>query len=348
MMKKKKILLLGGTGAMGSHLVEVLNRSNEWEIFVTTRNNQNNNSDNITYILGNARDYNFINDVCQNHFDAIVDFMNYNLDEFEKNYEVLLKATDHYLFLSSSRVYTNSPLINEQTKRLLDTSKDAEFLKTNRYALRKAREENILKKSPYLNWTIIRPYITYSNRRLQLGVYEKEEWLYRILNDKPLVIRKDILDKYTTLTYGRDVAAIIANIIGDNSTLLKAINPVTSENIRWQEILELYVTIIREKLGKEPKIFYSNELSRIEELFEGGYNTKYDRLWNRVFDNEVAKKYLPYKEFKGIKDGLTDCLSEFINDWLVLGNDIFGVINPDYDIIMNEMSDSFTEEKWKR
>ena len=332
---------------MGNHLVNVLKNNDDWSIFVTTRNINNQNSDNITYIIGNARDYDFISEVCQNHFDAIVDFMNYNLDEFNKNYELLLKATDHYLFLSSSRVYTNDTLINEKTKRLLDTSKDDEFLKTNRYALRKAREENILKQSSYQNWTIIRPYITYSNRRLQLGVYEKEEWLYRLLNNKPLVIRKEILDKNTTLTYGRDVAIIMAKIIEDNTTLLKTINPVTSESIKWQNVLELYLLIIKEKLGKEPTIYYSNELSRIEELFEGGYNTKYDRLWNRVFDNKETLKYLPSKEFKGIKEGLTECLSEFIDDWLVKGNDIFGVINTDYDIIMDEICDSLRRKNGK-
>ncbi len=337
MIRKKKILLLGGTGAMGTHLVDVLTKDNTWDIYVTTRNTDKKSTSRVNYIAGNARDYNFICNVCKNNYDVIVDFMNYNLDEFENNYEVLLKATDHYLFLSSSRVYANSDMINEDTPRLLDTIDDEEFLKTNRYALRKAREENILMNSKYSNWTIIRPYITYSNRRLQLGVYEKEEWLYRLLNDKPLVVRKDILDKYTTLTYGHDIAINLYNILSTKDTLLKRINVSTNEYIKWQEILDLYVTIIKEKTGKNPKIYFSNDLTKIEELFEGGYNTKYDRLWNRKFDNKESIKYLPSKKYKKIRDGLSECLSEFIDDWKKEGNKLFGNINLEYESIMDDI-----------
>ena len=65
--------------------------------------------------------------------------------------------------------------------RLLDVSHDSIYLKTDEYALAKARQEDILRKSGKNNWTIIRPYITYSESRLQLGVLEKEAWLYRAL-----------------------------------------------------------------------------------------------------------------------------------------------------------------------
>ena len=344
-MIKKKILLLGGTGAMGKNLVDVLLKNDKWEISVTTRNSENKNNTNINYIIGNARDYSFINEVCKNHYDVIVDFMNYNLDEFEKNYEVLLQATNHYLFLSSSRVYENSQIINENTPRLLDTINDEEFLKTNRYALRKAREEDILVKSGFKNWTIIRPYITYSDRRLQLGVYEKEEWLYRFLNDKPLVIRKDILDHYTTLTHGYDVALTIYNILDRDDTLLKHINVVTNESIKWQDILDLYISIIIEKTGKNPKVYLSNDLKEIEELFEGGYNTKYDRLWDRVFDNKESMKYFPNKNYRKIKDGLTECLSKFIDDWHKEGNSLFTNINIEFEKKMDDICKELEKEK---
>ena len=90
---------------------------------------------------------------------------------------------------------------------------DEEYLKTDEYALSKARQEKILEESGYLNWTIIRPYITYSKERLQLGIYEKEDWLYRVLNGKTIIFSKDIEKYKTTLTYGYDVANIIADLI---------------------------------------------------------------------------------------------------------------------------------------
>ena len=52
------------------------------------------------------------------------------------------------MFLSSSRVYASqeSP-IREDSMRLLDVSHDSIYLKTDEYALAKARQEDILRKS---------------------------------------------------------------------------------------------------------------------------------------------------------------------------------------------------------
>ena len=132
--------------------------------------------------------------------------------------------------------------------------------------MRKAREENILKNNKYDNWTIIRPYITYSNRRLQLGIYEKEEWLYRLLNNKDLIIRREILDKFTSLTYGLDVAKCIKNIALSGTLKSDSINLVTEQTIKWSEILSLYKKILKEKLNINPKVFVSDNLENIEIL----------------------------------------------------------------------------------
>lgn len=52
--------------------------------------------------------------------------------------------------MSSARVYAeNNALISEDSPRLLDVSTDAVYLRTNEYALAKAREENILRNSGY-------------------------------------------------------------------------------------------------------------------------------------------------------------------------------------------------------
>ena len=58
--------------------------------------------------------------------------------------------------------------------------------------LTKALQENLLRASGYKNWTIVRPYITFSDIRLQLGVYEKEQWLYRALQGRAIVSRKTL------------------------------------------------------------------------------------------------------------------------------------------------------------
>ena len=73
-------------------------------------------------------------------------------------------------------MYADSTPITEETPRLLDVCKDADYLKTDEYALAKAREENILFCSGKKKRTIIHPYITYNTERLQLGAIEKDIW----------------------------------------------------------------------------------------------------------------------------------------------------------------------------
>jgi hypothetical protein len=111
--------------------------------------------------------------------------MIYTTQSFKERVNFLLDATSQYVFFSSSRVYADSEIpITEDSSRLLDVSQDKKFLSTDEYSLAKARQENILRKSKRKNWTIIRPYITYSENRLQLGILEKEEWLYRALQGR--------------------------------------------------------------------------------------------------------------------------------------------------------------------
>lgn len=77
--------------------------------------------------------------------------------------------------------------LNEYSPRLLNVSQDKQYLATDEYALCKAGQENILKSHTKINHTIIRPYITFSEIRLQLGVYEKESWLYRAMQKKSII-----------------------------------------------------------------------------------------------------------------------------------------------------------------
>ena len=99
----RRILLLGGTGAMGEHLTRILAEQGD-DVYVTTRSCRLSER-NITYVQGNAHEITFINDLLRESWDAIVDFMVYNTDEFRVRVSQLLKATKQYIFISSARVY---------------------------------------------------------------------------------------------------------------------------------------------------------------------------------------------------------------------------------------------------
>ena len=313
----KKILVFGGTGAMGVYLVDILSKTGLYEIDVTSRSNRESTHPYLKYIKGNARDNDFMRSLLSEHYDVIIDFMNYNLDEFADRCNFLLSSCGQYVWFSSSRVYAYSETpITESSPRLLEVSQDKDFLATNRYALRKARQEDLITKSGFNNYTIIRPYITYSNERLQLGIYEKEQWLYRILKGRDLVINKNIIDKQTTLTYGYDVSLAISKLVDNQNAFGKVVQIASSENMTWREILKLYLDILKEKKNLTPRIYMSDHMQAIDELYEGGYNTIDDRVFNRHFDSSYLNKManLGGAFYKEMRRGLIDCLSDFLDN----------------------------------
>lgn len=304
---------------MGCHLAQILARKGNIRVYVTSRKYRK-NQDSVTYIQGNAHDALFLRQLLQRRWDVIVDFMVYGTEEFKGRVEALLDATNQYIFLSSSRVYAQSenPL-TEKSSRLLDATADKEYLATDEYALRKAREENTLMESGYHNWTIIRPYITYSEKRLQLGVLEKEQWLYRALKGRTIVFSKDIASRYTTLTYGYDVACCIAQLVGNPQAYRQIFHITANQSIKWEEVLGLYVEILAQR-GYNPKVKLRD--CAVNVYMPGAqYQVCYDRVYNRIFDNSKIQQVAADIQFKGPIDGIRQCLNSFLDSPEFLGID---------------------------
>ena len=307
-----RVLIFGGTGAMGIHLVRLLSDSGI-ETVVTSRK-QRSPDDNIRYIQGNAHEIDFIQTLLSERWDAIVDFMVYTTVEFQNRVTLLLGATNQYVFISSSRIYADSITpVTEASSRLLDVSQDQEFLSTDEYSLTKARQENILRESGLNNWTIIRPYITYSENRLQLGVLEKEEWLYRALQGKSIVFSSDIGERKTTMMYGLDVSKAIASLIGNKKTLGEAFHITTPESYTWNDILSIYLNSIERFTGNRPKVLLLS-LDSFMAIRGGRYQIIYDRLFNRQFNNSKIGQFVNTETFTKMESGLDFCLEEFLKN----------------------------------
>lgn len=311
-----EILILGGTGAMGGPLVQILKKEGH-ELYVTSRRKMTSKT-NLHYIQGNAKDPFFFTALLSKKYDVIIDFMVYGTEELQRRLPQLLSHTGQYCFFSSSRVYAESEqAITEDSPRLLDVCTDLEYLHTDEYALAKAREEDLLRKSKEKNWTIIRPYITYNDYRLQLGVYEKENWLYRALQGRTIVLPKDIADRRTSLTFGPDVAAAIKNLIGNEKAYGQAFHVVNTESLTWGEILEIYLDIIKKKTGMRSKVKMIDNSLGLQKVWNP-WQIKYDRMYDRLFDSSKIQKVCGIYHYKDIKSGLEECLGNFLDNpkWL--------------------------------
>jgi len=306
----KRVLILGGTGAMGVHLCELLS-DHGMSVTVTSRTPRKPHG-NIQYLLGNAKDHNFLKPILEKKWDCIVDFMVYKTEEFQQRSDILLQSTKHYLFLSSARVYANSAEpITENSPRLLDVCKDSAYLATDEYALTKARQENILFASAHKNWTVIRPYITYSKDRLQLGTMEKEDWLFRTLQGKKILMTEELLACKTTLTSGLEVASQIAALImASEQSFTQIYNTVGENGKTWDEIRCEYQNAL-EKKGAKLRVLVCSREAYLKGQ-PARYQYLYDRLYNRMFDNTKIAAISPNSSphLKNLK--LQQCVTDFL------------------------------------
>lgn len=274
-----RILLLGGTGAIGEPLCHELAQLGH-EVFVTSRRPRISTESNVLYIQGNAKKEEFLKKILLEGWDSIIDFMVWTTSEFKLRSQLFLESTSQYVFLSSYRVYADTPIIREDSPRLLDVIQDEKYLASDEYALRKARCENILFESGLTNWTIVRPSITYDGAvgRLQLGVYESAQWMWRVKQHLPVPFPKQLLDKFTTMTSGRDAAKMIGALIGKQDALGEAFTVSTKEHHTWNDVVDIYAHAI-------PLKIFPCELDVFEKAFGSVYQLRYDRMYNRVIDN---------------------------------------------------------------
>lgn len=298
--------MLGGTGAMGMYLAPEMLKLG-YQVYITSRK-EHESTDDIIYIQGNAKDKEFLSSLLKEKFDVIVDFMIYKTEEFRERYVDLLDNATHYIFLSSYRVYgdNHGNPITEDSVRLLDSVNDPEYLATDEYGLTKARQENILRSSNRKNWTIVRPAITYSKDRFQLGTMEAHDFVKRALEGKTVIFPKQMLDKYATLSWAGDVAKMISLMVMNETVMGEVYTVSTSEHHTWQEILNIY----RDILGMKVKIV---DLSVYQDIMGGPYQIKYDRMLDRIVDNTKALNAtgLRQQDLMPLKDGLEMELNNF-------------------------------------
>lgn len=308
---KMRVLLLGGTGAMGTPIAKELSLKG-YEVHITSRK-QHTDNDNIKYLVGNAMDDEFVKGLLEKKYDVIVDFMIYTEEKLKKRIERFLKSCSQYVFLSSCRVYAPShSLLTEESPRLLDVCDDEVYLKTNEYALAKAREENIIIKQKHNNWTIIRPSLTYNIGRLQLGSFEFHEWFSRVKNSKSIVFQHDLERIQVSMTHGDDVARAMALIIGNNKALGEVIQIASPENKSWKEILSIYLKAL-EEAGISYTVKWQDDSRTVSKILNREWRRKYATIVDRSFDSSKADRICGMKiEYTPMEIGLSKCLRETI------------------------------------
>lgn len=317
-MSQKKVLVIGATGAMGKYLVPKLAACG-YAVDAVALDDYDFNC-NVNLIKAQAKDFFFRTQLLQNKYDGIVDFMTYPTSELVLFLPELLELTEHYIYLSSYRVYDGSDVpIKENSPRLLDSTADIMFRNSDDYSIYKARGEDILKSWKRKNWTIVRPAITYSFLRYQLVTLEAGATVARAKLGKSVVLPETAKNVQTTMSWAGDVAEMLARLLFNEKALGEAFTVSTSEHHTWGEIADYYKDICNlNAVWIEQRDFLKIAVTEFERFpYTGSWQLVYDRLFDRVIDNSKVLETTGMKQknmrklYDGLKYEISRCPSDF-------------------------------------
>lgn len=308
-----RALLLGGTGAMGAYLQDEL-ASGGWDVVVTSRCLREPRPG-VTFAEGNAKDPAFLASLASESYNVVVDFMTWTPQAFEDVLPLLLGMSAQYVFLSSYRVFADAQVITESSPRLLEACPDRRYAAGGEYAIAKAREEDTLRASGSSGWTIVRPAITYSKERFQLGTLEAGEWLWRALRGLPVPMAREVLERECTLSWGLDVARMIARLLGNPAAYGEDFNVSTSKHQPWAEVLGLYRDMLDFEVREVPLSAYERYCCWGDRDLGYCPQLRYDRLVDRVLDNSkvLAVTGMREDDLAGIGEGLAHEFGRFLH-----------------------------------
>lgn len=320
-----KILVLGGSGALGSYLIpELLNKGHTVHCVSRgkTVSSMAIDSPHLTFERADVKNDVWLKNRLKDQWDIIIDFMIYATAEFKPRAELLLESCTQYVFLSSYRVYADShgPVV-ESSPRLLDIvstapefADDRDYLLTDDYALAKARQEDILHTSAHKNYTILRPAPTFSTLKYQLVSMEANSFVNRALENKITVLPDLPLLKQATMNWSGDVAKLITGLVMNDKALGETYTVATSEHHTWGEIADYYKEII----GMN---YITTDIDTFLDIFDGHTEwgrrrLMYDRMYDRVIDNSkiLRDTGLSQSDFMTLYDSLKYELSRIPKD----------------------------------
>lgn len=313
MNSPKKVLVLGASGAMGQYLLPRLAEMG-YRIDGVSIDKVENGLPHVNYIQANAKDKAVYRKLLANGYDGIVDFLTYNTGELAYYLPLVLDHTDHYIFLSSCRVFDDREHpVRETSPRLIDSTGDELLRNSDDYCIYKARGENILHALPHRNWTIVRPATTYSLMRYQLVTLEAANTVGRAYAGKKVVLPEQARCKQATMSWGGDVARMIAGLLFHEKARCEAFNVATAESRTWDEIAAYYKDICGLEAVWVDKEDYLRILSPDPYNWGVRWQLEYARLFTRVTDNSKILGTLGMKQselislYDGLKKEISRC-----------------------------------------
>lgn len=297
----KKVLLIAGGGTLGTYTAkELLNKG--CAVDVICLEDYTSNNPKLCYHKAKA-DLNYLTEFLKDkYYDGIVNFIHYYVPEMYKPvHKLLTSKTDQLIFLSSYRVYAESKQpLTEESPFLADVVEDEEFLKSEDYAVPKAICEKFLREeSGTENWTVVRPVISFSDKRFDLVTVSGHEIIDAARSGKTVILPEAAKKLTAGLDWAGNSGKLIANLLFKKECLGEAYTVSSGQNLTWGEVADIYTRLTGVN-------FRWADTEEYVSTGHGGNGLFYDRLYDRAVDNTKILKATGFKneDFTSIEDGI--------------------------------------------
>lgn len=303
-----KVLIIGGTGTIGSFVTRELWKRN-CKITLLTRGLSREvfpREPGVSVIHGDRKNASLLQEVAEQNFDMVVDLACYEPQDADNAVRAFAGKIAQYLFVSTVDVYTKPAKVYPITEDM-ERNPRPSFS----YALGKVQCEEVFFRAHQekkFQVTIARPAHTYCEGvtpLLQVFGWTTDH-LDRMRKGKPVIIHGDGTSLWSSL-YAEDLAIPLANALLNPVTYGKAYNLASEEIMSWGRLYE----IVADEMGVplHPVYVPATVLGRVfpEKALWCVENFQY----SNVFSVELAKKDLGFTTWTSYRDGVRKCLRWF-------------------------------------
>lgn len=296
----KKVLLIAGGGTLGRYTSAELLRLGH-SVDVICLEDMTSDNERLRYIKARATVDMLEGLMKETHYDGVVNFLHYpDPNSYYPYHELLMRETDHLIFLSSYRVYadTKGAPITEDSPQLLDTLWNGDFFRSESYAMSKSVCERYLRGSGGpKKWTIVRPVISFSDLRLDVVLTSGREVIDAAREGRTIVLPLEARDLTAGLDWAGNSGKLIANLLFKDATKGEAYTISSAQGLTWGEVAAIYTELLGVKFAWE-KANYP-EVGKV-------WHWYYDRAYDRKVDNSkvLAATGLTRADFLPIREGI--------------------------------------------
>ena len=314
MYSNKRVLLIAGGGTLGTYVSRELLRLGA-QVEVICPEEKISDNERLIFHQSLATEELLRELFSQKHYHAIVNFIHYEeVEDYKKIHPLLIANTDQLIFLSSYRVYADEQHpITESAPRLLDVIKDPDFLENEKYAVSKAKCEDYL-RSECANqpWTIVRPVISFSDRRLDLLMYSRDRVLRSAESGEELFLPRLVRDHAAGLDWAGNSGKLIANLLFKEQSIGETFTIYSGHGLSWGAVADIYEKLIGLKVRWCEEQEYLEHHTALHEKPSRMWAYLHDRRYNRDIDCSKVLKVsgLSKEDFATVEEGIKQELAK--------------------------------------